>query len=474
MLGCANVINLICLTHVHDTDHKFYQPVMIDGCCWLCRAAAGVTSPGSGLKGTSAATVGAALPSPSRLLTSSHRKTPVTPTPASLLCCQEARGGSTHSRKLPHSPQTPAAASATSAGHHALSNLASKSPVTHASQLQTAAVQSATAAAHHRPSDHLSICHATSEAKNASLLPNTPSLPQPAQPECKVDPPHQRIVHASPTLHHRSKQSELRGTWSAAPKHLTQRRVMAQDHLPAPATVPRHRPPALHPADIAPDSASLLASAGRTDSMALLNRLVDRAARHSSPAPASGPMVSTWSCAVAAAGYADKHEGLHHNTAVSPASDANTAPTVRQQGPSRRASITPAGTPPQLHTEAGLSHATHAAANCAEGQQAQLLVEVAPLAADSQADSSMQTLPTGGTVSGESPDGSMQNNSSMQRSSAGDSVAEPVSSLHVGPARLLGDAAGGTAAMSTLETQLSPVVKPKVGCYPATRLQTVN
>lgn len=444
---------------------------MLDGCCWLCRAAAGVTSPGSGLKATLAATVGTALPSPSRLLTSSHRKTPLQATraPASLLYRQEAHG-STHSRKLPHSAQTPTAASATSAGHHALSHLASKSPVTHASQLQTAAVQSVTAAADH-PSDRLSSCHASSEGKTASLLPDTSSLPQPAQPECKAYPHQQRIVHASPSLHPRSKQSEHRGTWSAAPKHLTQKRVMAQDHLPAPATVPRHRPPALHPADIAPASASLLASAGRTDSLALLNRLVDTAARHSSPALGSGPMVSTWTCAVAAAGHADKHDqsqGPQQTTAVSPASAANTAPTVRQQGLSRPATVMPAGTPPQLHTEAGLGSATHAAANCAEEQQAQLHVEVAPLAADSQADSSMQRLPTGGTVLGESL------NSSMQRSSAGDAVAEPASSLHVSPARLPGNAAGSTAAMATPETQLSPVVKPKVGCYPATRLQKVN
>ena len=473
MLGFANVINL---THVHDTDHKLcwlqLKLPMSDGCCWLCRAAAGVTSPGSGLKAISAATVGTALPSPSRLLMSSHRKTPLhaTRAPASLLYRQEAHGGSTHSGKLPHSPQTPTAAAATSAGHHALSNPASKSPVTHASLLQTAAVQSVTAAAN-QSLDRLSSCHASSEGKNASWPPDASSLPQPAQPECKVEPPQQRMVHASPILHPRSKHSELRGTWSAAPKHLTQKRIMAQDYLPAPATVPRHRAPALHPADIPPDSASLLASAGCTDSLALLNRLVDRAARHSSPAPGSGPMVSTWTCAVAAAGHADKHDlpqGLQHNTAVSPASAANTASTVGQQDPSRPASITPAGTPPQLHTEAESGHATHTAATCAEKQQAQLRVEVAPLAADSQADSSTQRVPTGGAVSGELLNGS------MQTSSAEDAVAEPASSRHVGPAHLPGNAAGRTAAMSTPETQVSPVVKAKVGCYTATQLQIIN
>lgn len=137
-------------------------------------------------------------------------------------------------------------------------------------------------------------------------------------------------MHASPLFPPRNAANELHTTWSATPTPTSHKRLTSHHQLPA--SVPRRRSLSPLIADNRQDSSALLAAVERTDSLALLNRLVDSAAEQGSLAQDAGPMVSTWNCAVAAAAQAGSHSplpALQYNSAAVP------APVAATQGSSR-------------------------------------------------------------------------------------------------------------------------------------------
>ena len=127
--------------------------------------------------------------------------------------------------------------------------------------------------------------------------------------------------------------SSFQARWQASPvqqsrlgKHSTQsasraseRPLTMRDSLVAPATVPRLKLFSARHADSVHEPDLVRASTQRTDSLALLTNLVDSAAAgQSGPAPGTGPMVSTWNWAVAAAAQA----GSAQHSSLSPQQQA--------------------------------------------------------------------------------------------------------------------------------------------------------
>lgn len=265
----------------------------LDVCVLLCRTAAGVTSPGSGPRPFSAGPAGTALPLPSRLPMSSH-KAHMPPAATPISHHHDRNAAFSPSQSHPDTVQFPTSSPKLSTDHQVKHNVGS-TPA--AIRVQDQSVSNQLAAP-------LEMQHqsAGSRSNTEALAPGT-SLAQTAAVQRESDSRQQLLVLASPMLHPRNNSSEPRPAWSSAPRHSTdstQKHARPAAYPHSPATIPRHKSVAMSIAETESDSA-LLASAERTDSLPLLNRLVDNAAQQRRHTPGQGPMVSTWNCAVAAA-----------------------------------------------------------------------------------------------------------------------------------------------------------------------------